>query len=224
MNFYLSTWEEFYTHKLFLSEFSGPVEGIFMLMALFIATGLTDTQTVWKNEIFGYSYTFYLCTFGGFFLFFNIYSAKRNVDQYLAKTGEKHNLIKTLSPFFLYYGSVYALLFLHNDVVYEYATQMMLSIGSTIAFTVGRIIVAHLTKQDYPMFNFPMLTPVFQIVFITLLTSVFSFDYDEALKLVVYAGMGLTFGIHACFIIDIIYSITKYLDIYALTIKHQKVF
>ncbi len=27
-NFYLSTWEEYHTHKLFLSEFSGPVEGI----------------------------------------------------------------------------------------------------------------------------------------------------------------------------------------------------
>lgn len=38
-NFYVSTWEEFHTGTLFLSAFSGPVEGILLVVGVFIITG-----------------------------------------------------------------------------------------------------------------------------------------------------------------------------------------
>lgn len=38
-NFYLSTWEEYHTGTLYLSYFSGPVEGILMVVIVFIITG-----------------------------------------------------------------------------------------------------------------------------------------------------------------------------------------
>lgn len=39
-NFYLSTWEEYHTGTLYLSVFSGPVEGIIMIVFLYILTGI----------------------------------------------------------------------------------------------------------------------------------------------------------------------------------------
>ena len=38
-NFYLTTWEEFHTGTLYLSEFSGPVEGILLIVVMFAVTG-----------------------------------------------------------------------------------------------------------------------------------------------------------------------------------------
>lgn len=38
-NFYLSTWEEYHTGTLYLSVFSGPVEGIIIIVILYIITG-----------------------------------------------------------------------------------------------------------------------------------------------------------------------------------------
>jgi len=38
-NFYLSTWEEYHTGTLFLSYFSGPVEGIIIIVMIYLVTG-----------------------------------------------------------------------------------------------------------------------------------------------------------------------------------------
>ena len=39
-NFYLTTWEEFNTGTLYLSAFSGPVEGILMVCIIYAVTGV----------------------------------------------------------------------------------------------------------------------------------------------------------------------------------------
>lgn len=46
--FYLTTWEEFHTGQLFLGVFSGPVEGILMIVAIFAISG---TYGTWLNII-----------------------------------------------------------------------------------------------------------------------------------------------------------------------------
>lgn len=38
-NFYLTTWEEYHTGQLYLGYFSGPVEGILMIVVIFLVTG-----------------------------------------------------------------------------------------------------------------------------------------------------------------------------------------
>ncbi|EJD43494.1 hypothetical protein AURDEDRAFT_114773 [Auricularia subglabra TFB-10046 SS5] len=43
MNFYLTTWEEYHTGQLYLGVFSGPVEGIIMIVVLYIITGYYGT-------------------------------------------------------------------------------------------------------------------------------------------------------------------------------------
>jgi ethanolaminephosphotransferase len=44
-NFYLTTWEEFHTGTLYLSAFSGPVEGILLIVIVFTVTGFTGTYS-----------------------------------------------------------------------------------------------------------------------------------------------------------------------------------
>ncbi|KAH9443414.1 hypothetical protein Pst134EA_031251 [Puccinia striiformis f. sp. tritici] len=39
-NFYLTTWEEYHTGTLFLSSFSGPVEGILLVIGVFLVTAV----------------------------------------------------------------------------------------------------------------------------------------------------------------------------------------
>lgn len=235
-NFYLSTWEEFYTHKLFLSEISGPVEGLLLISGVFVMTGVWGVDFVWKRELF----TLYLSdsiapivitptyvsgAIGGFIMAFNIYSARRNVINCLKETKREKEVSdahKGIYPFFIYYLTVAILFVLHPAMVTKYTTTMLLTIGSCMSFTVGKIITGHLTKQEFPYSNFPMYAPVVQAVLMQLMVSVFGADYEEALAMVVYGGLGASMAIYGMFVYEIIYDITDYLDIWALTIKHPK--
>jgi hypothetical protein len=49
-NFYLSTWEEYHTGTLYLSAFSGPVEGILMICVMYAITALKG-PAVWATPI-----------------------------------------------------------------------------------------------------------------------------------------------------------------------------
>ncbi|KAF8753671.1 diacylglycerol cholinephosphotransferase [Rhizoctonia solani] len=49
-NFYLTTWEEFHTGTLYLGYFSGPVEGIIMIVGLYILTGAYGPST-WDRPV-----------------------------------------------------------------------------------------------------------------------------------------------------------------------------
>ena len=49
-NFYLSTWEEYHTGTLYLSAFSGPVEGILMICVMYAITALKG-PAIWATPI-----------------------------------------------------------------------------------------------------------------------------------------------------------------------------
>lgn len=229
-NFYLSTWEEYYTHKLFLSELSGPVEGLLMISGVFILTGIFGIEPIWKLELFkigsiSITTTYISAMVGAFVMGFNIYSARRNVVDELKKTKREEEIPKALRglyPFVIYYSTVALLLFLHPIVVTNYTTTMMLTIGSCMSFTVGRIIIGHLTKQEFPYHNFPMNVPIAQIILIFIMTKVFNASYEDTVAMVIYGGLGASLVIYGMFVNEIIYDITDYLDIWALTIKHPK--
>lgn len=54
------------------------------------------------------------------------------------------------------------------------------------------------------------------------MVSIFDVSYEDALAFVAYGGLGASLAIYGMFIYEIIYDITDYLDIWALTIKHPK--
>lgn len=233
-NFYLSTWEEYHTHMLFLSEFSGPVEGILLICSSFILAGIFGPQTVWHTEIANFNMGAYnikfetldlMIAFSASGLFFNVISARRNVINYYKKEDKQTYQKKQsaamlgLAPFYVYYATVFLVITIEPKFI---SLPFILSIGLTMAFVVGRIIIAHLTKQKFPIDNPPMVIPFFQIVLHIIATRFLGYDNDEVVKALVWMGFGLSTGIHLMFINDIIYDFTAYLDIYALSIKHPK--
>lgn len=233
-NFYLSTWEEYHTHMLFLSEFSGPVEGILLICSTFILVGFFGPQAVWHREIANFSlssYTFrfetldLMIAFCAVGLLFNVISARRNVinyykDQDKQTYQEKQSAaMMGLIPFYVYYATVFLVVYIEPQFI---SLPFILSIGLTMAFVVGRIIIAHLTKQKFPIDNPPMAIPFFQILLYTLATRFLGYDATSVVNALVWLGFGLSTGIHLMFVNDIIYDFTAYLDIYALSIKHPK--
>ena len=241
-NFYTSTWEEYHTHKLFLSKFSGPVEGILMICTVYLITGVFGPD-IWNVELFTLNLTSLVydsyqinssiiyVVLGLGSLYFNIASAMQNVAKhYEAKDGEEtkkskfeiNEAYKGLYPFFIYYGVVILYCWFYPPVMSQFGLPLILSIGCTIAFSVGRIILAHLTLQEFPFIQFPMFVPIGQLIISKVLIEVYKYDQGKVLNAVSWLGFGVTLGIHGVFVAEIITEITQYLDIYALSIKHKR--
>ncbi|CCK71772.1 bifunctional diacylglycerol cholinephosphotransferase/ethanolaminephosphotransferase KNAG_0H03580 [Huiozyma naganishii CBS 8797] len=236
-NFYLSTWEEYHTHILFLSEFSGPVEGILGICAAFILTGIVGPDAIWKRQVMEMSLSdgssldvnvahvfVFLLSIG---LLFNITIAKKNVEDYYSRkeriimngNASMKNAMKGLIPFFAYYSTVFLLVALVPEII---SFSFLLSVGLTMAFVVGRIIVHHLTKQQFPMYNVPLMLPTCQLVLYVIAVNILHCDAHKTTDALAWFGLGTSFGIHACFGNEIIYEFTEFLDCYALTIKNPK--
>lgn len=236
-NFYLSTWEHYHTHQLFLSEFSGPVEGILLTCISFMFTGIWGPEAVWHvpiKEVTIGKWTLMVesqhlvFVFCGIGLLYNLAASRKNVVDYYT---EKHGASKVtdkqirsamygVSPFFVYFAFLFAVGFFEPAFL---SLPFMLEAGLTIAFVVGRIIVAHLTLQDYPSCNVPMYIPLAQILLRVLLVNGLGYDKGSAIFALTWFGCGLTLGIHAMFLTEVICEFTQFLDIYALTIKHPKI-
>ncbi|KAL7663915.1 Uncharacterized protein ABC855_g3718 [[Candida] zeylanoides] len=241
-NFYTSTWEEYHTHTLYLSRFSGPVEGILIVCGLYLVTGAFGPQ-IWQWQVADLDLSsvggppslvltlskIYL-VIGVPALYFNISQAIANVSRYyrarknLAPAQQAAAISHSrygLVPFFAYYASVAALVATF-PLLPTYGFPLLISIGLTVAFSVGRVILAHLTMQQFPYVQAPMLLPVAQLVVVKALVHVYGFAEHDVLGAVMWTGLGLTLGIHAMFVTEMIYEITTYLDLYTLRIKHKQ--
>lgn len=235
-NFYLSTWEEYHTHILFLSEISGPVEGILGVCISLVLTGILGPQLLWHTKMGSITWTsgeicdietrhllLMICSIG---LLFNIFLARANVLKYYGGNkillNERANVkqaMQGLVPFFVYYATVVIVVYIEPNFA---SFAFMMSVGLTLAFVVGRIIVHHLTKQEFPMFNIPTLLPITQLSLYIILVKWLNHDATSVVNSLAWAGFGISLGVHGVFINEIIHEFTSYLDVYALTIKHPK--
>ncbi|KAH3676170.1 hypothetical protein WICMUC_002192 [Wickerhamomyces mucosus] len=232
-NFYLSTWEEYHTHKLFLSEFSGPVEGILMVVVLFIVTGIYGAG-VWRYEFFNLNLSYFglsadfkmtsvhfFLVFGALGLYFNIHSTVRNVSDYYQNSKKTNAAVRGIFPFFIYYSSVFAWLVYNPIIIAKYLAPFVLTVGLTIAFNVGRIIIGHLTQQSFPKGTPSSYIPIVQFLIFKILISI-GYSEESVTGDLIWTGFGLSLGLYSLFIVEIIYEITTYLDLYTLSIKHPK--
>lgn len=236
LNFYLSTWEEYHTHILFLSEMSGPVEGILTIASSLFLTGVFGPDLMWHTAWFNLTFNNYTygVTFLDIFLFslfvgviFNVKSSLNNVqryykDSFVTNHGTENATTESnrgLIPFFAYSGSVFLLILSYPQII---SLPLILSIGLTAAFMVGRIIVAHLTKQEFPFIHFPMFIPILQLLTASVVVEYLGHDIFQTCFALAWLGFGVTLGIHGLFFNEIIYEFTNYLDVYALSIKHPK--
>ena len=211
-----------------------------MLIVLFALTGVYGQRKVWhtclfdiplNDEVFKFQTVHLFLSFAGVALISNILAATSNVSNYYRERNKKSEKPKSkkmvdeeistaldgLTPFFAYFLTVFIAVLLNRRFI---NFPFTLSIGFSIAFAVGRIIVNHLTLQPFPTYNPPLFIPLVQIILYLTITDILGYDSDKVVFALTWLGCGVSLGMHFIFINDIIYEFTQYLDIYALSIKH----
>ncbi|KAL8678239.1 MAG: hypothetical protein Q9186_005386 [Xanthomendoza sp. 1 TL-2023] len=129
-----------------------------------------------------------------------------------------------LIPYFTTWTLVPIYLYLQPIILNHHLIHFVFYIGLINAYSVGQIIIAHLTKNpEFPMYNVLTL-PLALAVADSLGPAVGVWPsalgngtYQIAF---VFLCMGLGFGVYGSFVYDIITTICDYLDIWCLTIKH----
>ncbi|ORZ21512.1 hypothetical protein BCR42DRAFT_321324 [Absidia repens] len=179
-NFYLSTWEEYATGVLYLGYFSGPVEGVLMLVGVHLITGyfgpalwtLTLEEAV---PMFDWSYNVETRLAGalqlnhvliliGFLVLvlniitavFNVISNKRNPTDYSRVNQSTLQALLGLVPFFSMCYLTYKWMLLWPDLVEEHLALFIPVLGLLFGFQVGLMILAHVAKLPFPYFNVPV--------------------------------------------------------------------
>ncbi|KAJ7894550.1 CDP-alcohol phosphatidyltransferase-domain-containing protein [Mycena leptocephala] len=172
-NFYLTTWEEYHTGQLYLGVFSGPVEGILIIVAIFAISGvygpsfwdtgiltvlrLTDVPFVNKLPDLPLNDAF-MCT-AAFGVAFNLQSSYRNVRHAMLASGKSTTQpLLLLLPFVVSAGiQVFWLIHPHydNSAIINSAlfVPFLCAWGLQFAHQVGRMILAHVTSSPFPWWD-----------------------------------------------------------------------
>jgi ethanolaminephosphotransferase len=136
-----------------------------------------------------------------------------------------------LLPFFGSWILIVSYLALHPVIRHNHLIPFVFFAGIINAYSVGQMIVAHLTQSRFPFGNVIVL-PLFYAVIDSLgpvLQAKFGFGWPSALGddvyqvAFVFSCLGLAIGVYGSFVIDVILAICDYLDIWCLTIKHPYV-
>ncbi|KAJ3547758.1 hypothetical protein NM688_g5370 [Phlebia brevispora] len=170
-NFYLTTWEEYHTGQLFLGVFSGPVEGIIMICTIYVVTGFYG-PTFWDQPVLtflgvehvpqiakyipnrGLNEAF--MWFGAVGLAFNITTSYINVFKAKLSNGQSpFRPLLHLLPFPV--TAAIQIFWLSSPHVSRSAivnspffVPFLCTWGLQFAHQVGRMILAHVTKQPFP--------------------------------------------------------------------------
>jgi len=156
-------------------------------------------------------------------------SSAQNVLKARRERGENAAIALTgLLPFFAVWTLIPVYLHFNPLVLKQHLVPFVFYVGLINAYSVGQMIIAHLTKSRFPYTNILALPMLIGIV--DSLGPVFKenlgFGWPSALGHDVYQisfmflSLGLAVGIYGSFVVDVIYDICDYLDIWCLTIKH----
>ncbi|ODV90723.1 hypothetical protein CANCADRAFT_20415, partial [Tortispora caseinolytica NRRL Y-17796] len=225
-NFYQSTWEEYYTGTLYLAFISGPVEGILMIIAIHAATGYYGPQ-IWKSVIgdiaFGLplpEYILNLTLVDAYIIFATsliipiiIQSSISAINAQRSKPGHRYGFssLQGLVPFNVF-AAGYALWYYVVSEEFEPFHKLMfilIVIGLSFALQVGQIIIAHLTLQPFPNFS----ATIF-ICWIAVAAHYLGFSPISY----TYLLIGLTIGLYAGFVGDVIADFTEFLGIHCFRV------
>jgi ethanolaminephosphotransferase len=256
--FYLTTWEEYYTHTLYLGLVSGPVEGIFMLCIVYAFTGYMGGGWFWEQPalpmILPASFAAHIpevvwnaplnlvnLIYGGVILGYNVKTSCENVAKHCRKNGTSAtSAYLGLLPFVATYILAFSYLGLNPLILREHLVPYAFFLGLVNAFSVGRMITAHLVKSRFPYRN-PLFVPLaFGVLdsigpamsYLTLdtTTGISRIGWPSCLGVgsqyqvaYVFLSLGVGIGVYGMFVVDVIVTICDYLDIWCLTIKHPYV-
>lgn len=243
-NFYLTTWEEYHTGQLYLGVFSGPVEGILMIVAVFIVSGIYG-PAIWDTGLLtalhldqvdsvtriipniGLNVSFMV--FGAFALAFNILVSYSNV--YRSCNASKRSVLRPLLSLFPFSVTVllqYAWLLAPNCPIRDspLLVPFLCAWGLQFAHQVGRMILAHVTSSPFPYWNWLWLWFALGALDANLpyinMNPIIQMSYLGSTAFV-YATLGVTFFAYHHFVTSVISEITNYLGIACFTVRKKDV-
>jgi len=248
LTFYVQTWDEYHTHTLTLGVISGPVEGLLILCTVYGFTAFVGGGSFWQQSLFetvgiphlsiipdvvyNLAWNEWYMVQAGAILVFNTVSSAQNVMKARRERGQKARVaLLGLVPFFVAWTLVPIYLLLQPTILHNHLVPFIFFVGLINAYSVGRMIVSHLTKSRFPRGNvliFPLVYGVIDSLGPFLQQHV-GFGWPSALGdgtyqvAFVFMCLGLGIGVHGSFIVDVIFAICDYLDIWCLTIKHPYV-
>ncbi|WEW57558.1 Phosphotransferase [Emydomyces testavorans] len=240
-SFLIMTWDEYYTQVLTLGIISGPVEGILTLCIVYIFTAIKGGGSFWHkpmlptmgipqmgmipDNLYNLPFTSCYIIYGGFVLLFSTVVSVMHVLNVRRKRGL--NIVEPLLgllPVVVTWALIAAYLHLHPVILQYHLVPFTLFVGIINAYSVGRIIVAHLVKTDFPYQNillFPLLFAVLDSAAPKMGFAVLGYLGDSTNQVAfVFGCLGLGLGVYGSFVSDVITTICDYLDIWCLTIKH----
>ncbi|KAJ3927586.1 MAG: Choline/ethanolaminephosphotransferase [Lentinula lateritia] len=278
-NFYLTTWEEYHTGFLYLGVFSGPVEGILILVVIYMITGVYG-PSFWDTPILDFLHlshiplitsTFpniglnvFFMVFGAFGLAFNILSSYANVRTAMRASGKSTTkplllllpflfsagiqvawlshpelsttsrpggggVLKIHSPSFLPPNSPppslsgdRELFTIRNSALF---IPFLCAWGLQFAHQVGRMILAHLTKTSFPVWDWLWVLSLVGAVDANLPriagTSPIIQSTSLATTLYVYTTFWISFIAYARFCVLVINDITNFMGIACFTVRKK---
>ncbi|KAJ2903724.1 hypothetical protein MKZ38_009462 [Zalerion maritima] len=254
LTFYVQTWDEYHTKTLTLGIVNGPVEGILTLVFVYAVTGYLGGGSVWQQGAFStvgisqtmgslripdflynFSFTDWYLLQGTIVLILNTVWSAQNVIKARRSRGDRsRGALLGLWPFFGVWSLVVAYLYLQPNILYCHLVPFVLFVGIVNAYSVGRMITAHLVGLKFPYFNIlglPLAFGVIDSMGPVLIKYVPGgvVGWPSALGDGVYqvaymfCMFGIAIGVYGSFVVDVIVTICDYLDIWCLRIKHPYV-
>ncbi|KAK7051503.1 hypothetical protein VNI00_004477 [Paramarasmius palmivorus] len=248
-NFYLTTWEEYHTGSLYLGVFSGPVEGILMIVGIYIISGLYGPQ-VWDTPTFTFLGIDHLevlqgipniglneafMVFGGFGLAFNIFTSYYNVLNTSHRSRSPDHPLVGLFPFVIS-AAIQIFWLAHPDPEHPENSAIinsalfvpfLCSWGLQFAHMVGRMILAHVTSMPFPMWDAAGMW-LWSLVGAVDGNAEWLFGVkplvqssDEGRMLFVYLTLLISFLNYGRFCYLVINEITEYLGIACFTVRKK---
>ncbi|RDB19530.1 putative CDP-alcohol phosphatidyltransferase class-I family protein C22A12.10 [Hypsizygus marmoreus] len=244
-NFYLTTWEEYHTGQLFLGVFSGPVEGILMIVGIYALTGLYG-PSFWDQKIFTFTHLEHIpiiqklpnlplnesfMVFGALGLAFNIIASYVNVRSAM-KTAGKPSVrpLLLLLPFVTSVGIQIAWLshpeFNHSAIIKSpLFVPFLCAWGLQFAHQVGRMILAHVTSTPFPRWDWIWIWSVIGAVDANLPRVIGRGPIIQSsmrnTALFVWMTLTISLIVYARFCTLVINDITDYLGIACFTVRKK---
>ncbi|SPO22649.1 related to EPT1 - sn-1,2-diacylglycerol ethanolamine- and cholinephosphotransferase [Ustilago trichophora] len=239
-NFYLTTWEEFHTGTLFLSAFSGPVEGILMIVFIYALTGFVGGPLFWDRGILNVTglakipfisenLSRFNLPLNDTFLVFALFGLLGNI------VGSYSNVVaarksRNQSPITPLFGLVPLIAQIGANLYWITANRTFILSdsrallpflaywGITFAYNVGLLIVAHVTKAPFPYWNIAIVWSVVLAIDANLPSSYIQTNPEVQLN-AIYASLIFATALYLHFGHNVVTTITHELGMACFVVK-----
>ncbi|KAG6379671.1 choline ethanolaminephosphotransferase [Boletus reticuloceps] len=225
-NFYLATWEEYHTGIMYFGPFSGPIEGILVIIFIYIISG-TFGPSFWDQRFVTFAQLDHIprvvdivpdIDLNEAFIVLSVFVLALNILSRYCLPFHYRQVLQILSllhPSFHHSNIVHSSLFL----------PVMCAWGLQFAHHIGRAILSHVTNTPFPLWSsmwvwtaigaldahLPVLLhrpPIIQ-------------STPKRTALFVYVTLAISFFAYARFCTVVIKDITEHLGIACFTVRNK---